>query len=153
MLMPVGSIVGQTTKPAIKVAKTPPPAARPAPTPTGPSTLTGVYTLEQANRGKNVYFGVCKSCHSVESHTGATFAKFWKGKQLSDLYDYVATRMPKSDPGSLAPEDAADVVAYLLRMNAMPVGKDEMYPDVDSLKKFRIEVKPRSTSTAKGTKP
>ena len=65
----------------------------------------------------------------------------------------VLNKMPKNDPGTLAPEDVADVVAYLLKMNTMPVGKEELYPDADSLKKFRIEVKPRSTSTAKGTKP
>jgi mono/diheme cytochrome c family protein len=154
VLVAVNSAHAQATKPAIKVTKAAPPAARTTPTPTGPSTLSGVYTVEQANRGKNVYFGVCRNCHSPESHTGAVFAKFWKGKQLSELYEYVATRMPKSEPGSLAPEEVADVVAYLLRMNTMPVGKEELYPDADSLKKFRIEVKARSgTSTAKGTKP
>jgi hypothetical protein len=62
--------------------------------------------------------------------------------------------MPKNDPGSLAPEDVADVVAYLLKMNALPVGPNEIYPDADSLKKFRIEVKkPSSTTTAKRAKP
>jgi hypothetical protein len=63
--------------------------------------------------------------------------------------------MPKNDPGTLAAEDAADVVAYLLKMNAMPVGKDELYPDADSLKKFRIETKKSgtATTTAKRTKP
>ena len=62
--------------------------------------------------------------------------------------------MPKNDPGRLAPEDVADVVAYLLKMNAMPVGKTELYPDADSLKKFRIDVKSSSgTSTATRKKP
>src|SRR4029077_15059909 len=98
----------------------------------------------------------CKSCHSPESHTGATFAKWWRGKQLSDLFSFVSGRMPKNDPGSLDPSDVADVIAYLLKLNAMPVGKDELYPDADSLKKFRIETKrgsTSSTSTAKRTKP
>jgi mono/diheme cytochrome c family protein len=118
------------------------------------TTLSGVYTNEQASRGRDVYMGSCKSCHSPESHTGATFVKFWKGKQLSELFDFVSTKMPKNDPGSLAPEDAADVVAYLLKMNAMPVGKTELYPDVDSLKHFRIETKRSSgTTSAKRTKP
>jgi hypothetical protein len=60
--------------------------------------------------------------------------------------------MPKNDPGSLAPEDVADVMAYLLKMNQMPVGSAELPPDADSLKKFRIETKPASSS-AKRTKP
>ena len=122
--------------------------------PAQPSTLSGVYTNDQAGRGKQVYAGSCKSCHSASTHTGATVAKWWKGKQLSDLFNFIATRMPKNDPGSLAVEDVADVTAYLLKMNAMPVGPAELPPDADSLKKFRIELK-RSAgpSTAKRAKP
>jgi mono/diheme cytochrome c family protein len=124
------------------------------PTAGAPSTLSGVYTDEQASRGKDVYAGSCRSCHTPASHTGATFNKWWRGKQLSDLFLFVSTRMPKNDPGSLAPDDVADVMAYLLKMNAMPVGKEELPPDADSLKKIRIETKRSSaTSTAKRKKP
>jgi mono/diheme cytochrome c family protein len=119
-----------------------------------PSTLSGVYTDEQASRGKDVYSGSCRSCHTPASHTGATFNKWWRGKQLSDLFLFVSTRMPKNDPGSLAPDDVADVMAYLLKMTAMPVGTAELPPDADSLKKIRIETKRSSaTSTAKRKKP
>ena len=117
------------------------------------STLTGVYTDEQAGRGRNFYLGMCKSCHAPESHTGATFSKYWKGKKLSDLFTFISTQMPKNDPGSLDPGDIADVTAYILKMNKQPVGNDELYPDADSLKKFRIDVKQAGTSTAKGKKP
>ena len=121
--------------------------------PSGPSTLSGVYTSEQASRGKDVYAGSCRSCHTPASHTGVTFAKWWRGKQLSDLFGFISTMMPKNDPGSLAPEDVADVTAYLLKMNAMPTGPAELPPDVDSLKKFRIETKPSRPSPAKRKKP
>jgi S-disulfanyl-L-cysteine oxidoreductase SoxD len=144
MLLPMTLPAGAQTTKASTAAKGPPP----------PSTLNGVYTNEQASRGKDVYFGSCKSCHTPSSHTGATFAKWWRGKQLSDLFSYVSTRMPKNDPGSLADEDVADVIAYLLKMNAMPVGLGELPPDVDSLKRFRIELKRSSTTpTAKRAKP
>jgi mono/diheme cytochrome c family protein len=115
-------------------------AVKKAPDP-GRTTLSGVYTAQQASRGKNVYAGICKQCHTPESHTGATFAKWWAGKQLSDLFMYVTQNMPKNDPGSLAPEEYVDVMAYLLRMNAMPVGKTELPPDPDELQKIRISVK------------
>jgi len=128
------------------------PAAKAPPAPTGPSTLSGIYTDEQSARGRDVYLGSCKSCHAPESHTGATFAKWWRGKRLSDLFGFISERMPKNDPGSLAPEDVADVMAYLLKMNQMPVGANELPADADSLKKFRIETKPASSS-AKRTKP
>ncbi|MGH7616891.1 MAG: c-type cytochrome [Gemmatimonadaceae bacterium] len=122
------------------------------------STLTGVFTDEQAARGRNFYLGMCKSCHAPESHTGATFNKYWRGKKLADLFTFISTQMPKNDPGSLDPDDIADVMAYILKLNAEPTGKDELYGDADSLKKFRIDVKPlkattKGTITAKGKKP
>src|SRR3954469_9530072 len=101
-------------KPANSAAKGPPPS--------GPSTQVGVYTNEQANRGKQVYAASCRSCHSPTSHTGQVFADWWQNKRLADLYNFIATQMPKNDPGTLAPEDVADVVAYLLKMNEMPTG-------------------------------
>ena len=107
----------------------------------GMTTMVGVYTEAQAARGKDVYAGTCKACHAPQSHTGETFEMFWRGKQLSELYTFVSTRMPKNDPGSLAPEDYADVVAYILKLNAMPAGKREIAPSADSLKPYRIEVK------------
>jgi mono/diheme cytochrome c family protein len=113
------------------------------------STLSGVFTVAQAARGKNVYSGSCRNCHTAASHTGATFAKWWAGKQLSDLYVFVTENMPKNDPGSLAPEEYADVVAYLLRMNAMPAGKAELPPDPDELQKIRISLKRRSKSSSR----
>jgi cytochrome c len=129
-------------------------AASAGSTTTSLSTLSGVYTDEQASRGKDVYAGSCRSCHTPASHTGATFNKWWRGKHLSDLFLFVRTAMPKNDPGSLAPDDVADVMAYLLKMNAMPVGKEELPPDPDSLKKIRIETKRSGApSTAKRKKP
>jgi mono/diheme cytochrome c family protein len=116
-------------------------SAAKGPRPTGPSTLVGVYTSEQANRGKQVYAASCRSCHSPTSHTGQVFADWWQNKRLSELYNFIANQMPKNDPGTLAPEDVADVVAYLLKMNEMPTGAAELYPDSDSLKKFWIDTK------------
>ena len=119
-----------------------PSSAANGPRPSGPSTQIGVYTNEQADRGKQVYAASCRSCHSPTSHTGQVFVDWWQNKRLSDLYNYIASEMPKNDPGTLAPEDVADVVAYLLKMNAMPTGKSELYPDTDSLKKFWIDARP-----------
>ena len=146
--LPPQRMVAQTGKAPIKVTKTPPQAT--AKTTVDPnSTLSGVYTKAQATRGRYVYLGACTNCHDASTHSGTVFAQWWKGKQLSELYQYILERMPKNDPGTLAEEDVADVVAYLLQLNQMPVGKNEIYPSVDSLKKFRIDLK-GGTSTAKG---
>jgi mono/diheme cytochrome c family protein len=127
--------------PTAAVIPAPPSSAAKGPRPSGPSTQVGVYTNEQANRGKQVYAGSCRSCHSPTSHTGQVFVDWWQNKRLSELYNYIANQMPKNDPGTLAPEDVADVVAYLLKMNQMPTGSAELYPDADSLKKFWIDAR------------
>jgi len=106
---------------------------------TGRSTLSGVYTVEQAGRGKNLFLGSCKSCHAPESQTGANFSRLWMGKPLLELFKYVNQSMPENDPGSLAPEANADIIAYLLQLNAMPAGKTELMPDTTALRDTRVE--------------
>ena len=103
------------------------------------STLTGVYSEKQAARGQDVYAGMCKSCHAAATHTGVAFEKSWNGHPLSELFGFISTRMPKNEPGSLAPEEYADVLAYLLSINAMPPGTRELQPDSLALKRIRID--------------
>lgn len=104
------------------------------------STASGVYTDEQATRGRDTYQMQCKSCHAPASHTGATFASWWDRKPLSDLYQFVTTRMPKNEPGSLQPDEYADLIAYLLKLNDLPSGSEPLPADSVALKKIRIEV-------------
>jgi len=106
------------------------------------STLTGVYSTEQATRGGDVYAGMCKSCHTAATHTGVAFEKLWNGRPLSELFDYISTKMPKNEPGSLAPEAYVDVLAYLLKLNDMPAGALELPPDTTVLGAIRIELHP-----------
>src|SRR5205823_9077498 len=106
------------------------------------STLAGVYSAQQATRGRDVYAGMCRSCHTAESHTGVTFHKTWDGRSLSELFGYISTKMPKNEPGSLAPEEYADLLAYLLKMNQMPAGPTELPADTVALKTIRIETRP-----------
>jgi S-disulfanyl-L-cysteine oxidoreductase SoxD len=111
----------------------------PPPAPAERSTLSGVYTTEQAARGRDAFLGSCKSCHAPESQTGDNFSRLWMGKSLLDLFKYVSELMPENNPGSLAPEVNADVVAYLLQLNAQPPGKSELTGDHTALKAIKVE--------------
>jgi mono/diheme cytochrome c family protein len=104
------------------------------------STSSGVYTAEQAARGRDLYAMQCKSCHTPASHTGAVFAGWWDRKPLSELYQFVLTRMPKNEPGSLQPDEYVDLIAYLLRLNELPAGTEALPADSLAMKKIRIEV-------------
>ena len=105
------------------------------------STATGVYTDEQASRGRDMYAMQCKSCHTPASHTGVVFANAWDRRPLSDLYQFIVTRMPKNEPGSLQPDEYVDVLAYLLKLNELPSGETALPADSVAMKKIRIEVK------------
>jgi mono/diheme cytochrome c family protein len=104
------------------------------------TTRSGVYTSQQAVRGRDIYLGNCKSCHTPESHTGPAFHATWNRHPLSELYAYIRERMPKNDPGALSDEEYADVLAYVLKMNRMPAGKTELRPDPAAIKRIRIDV-------------
>ena len=102
------------------------------------STLTGVFTVRQADRGQEVHAGMCRSCHTGAMPT-PTFKEKWAGRPLSDLFEYVSTEMPKNSPGSLNPEDYTLVLAYLLQMVGMPAGKDELPADTVALSRIRFD--------------
>ena len=48
----------------------------------GPDDARRRLHREQASRGRDVYLSSCRSCHTPQSHTGATFNKWWRGKHL-----------------------------------------------------------------------
>jgi alcohol dehydrogenase (cytochrome c) len=103
------------------------------------STLGGVYTTDQATRGRNIYLGQCRSCHNPS--TGDAFDRLWGGKTVADLFTYIHESMPPNDPGSLSRTDNADVVSFLLQATGLPAGTHDLPSDRDSLKAIRIEVK------------
>jgi|SRR5690242_20538777 mono/diheme cytochrome c family protein len=113
------------------------------------STQAGVYTAEQAARGQDTYATLCTGCHTAATHTGVAF-EHWDGHSLSELFAYISTRMPKNEPGSLAPEQYADVLAYMLKLNQMPTGTNELPTDTTVLAAIRIDTKP--TTAKRGSR-
>ena len=103
------------------------------------STSQGVYNREQWQRGRDLYAGLCASCHPAVTHVGPIFTKSWAGKKLSDLFGYLRERMPKNEPGSLTDKEYVDVMSYMLRLNGMPAGNDELPADSAALTKVRID--------------
>jgi mono/diheme cytochrome c family protein len=107
--------------------------------------MSGVYTAEQAARGMETYNSICLSCHSLAEQSGTNFSKKWVGFPLWDLFDYLSVNMPQSDPGTLTPKEYAQVVAYMLKFNGMPAGKEEVPTDTVSLKKIKVDTLPVDT--------
>ena len=104
----------------------------------------GVYNDAQARRGEAVFLEACSNCHgrSLEvadmtpALTGDTFMANWDGLTVGDLFDRIRISMPADRPGSLSRQEDADVVAYILRFNEFPSGKEELPREVQILKQI-----------------
>ena len=103
------------------------------------STGQGVYSREQWMRGRDVYAGLCAGCHPAITHVGPIFTTSWAGKKLSDLFGFLRERMPKNEPGSLSEQEYVDVMSYMLRLNGMPAGVEDLPADSVALTKIRID--------------
>jgi mono/diheme cytochrome c family protein len=98
-----------------------------------PSTRKGAYTEGQAEAGAQLYAKRCAMCHGrmLEGtfETPGLQGKFivnWSKAPLRDLYDYLGRAMPQYAPGSLTPDENAKLVAFLLKANALPAGREEL---------------------------
>ena len=111
-----------------------------APLPTGHrSSTAGVYSADQARRGEEAYAGMCMGCHTTAAHMGDVFVSNWAGRPVYDFFDFIRTAMPKTEPGSLTSDEYASIVAYILKLNGMPAGKDALPADSAALAKIRFD--------------
>ena len=108
------------------------PEEEPADKPEEKTVWSGVFTVEQAARGKETAEATCAACHASDmlgdtapALTGDAFIGHWYGAKLTELVDKVET-MPADAPGSLKNEEYADVVAYMLQLNGFPAGQEAL---------------------------
>src|SRR5215472_3634690 len=95
------------------------------------SVLDGVYTQEQANRGKSAYAERCSTCHGAELRggdeapalTGDAFLANWRNHSVNELFDKVRVSMPPDRPGTLSRQQDSDILAYLFAANKFPTSK------------------------------
>jgi mono/diheme cytochrome c family protein len=111
------------------------------------SVWDGVYTPEQADRGKTLYSKECASCHgagldgsgTAPPLAGADFKGNWNGQTADDLFEKIQTSMPADQPGRLSREQNAGILAFLLASNGFPMGSKELPTDAAMLQKIRFE--------------
>ena len=89
----------------------------------------GLYADAQAKRAEAAYGSSCAPCHGPTlggdvgpALAGSRFTARWKDKSIADLFEKIQTTMPASAPGSLTPEQTADLVALVLSTNHYPGG-------------------------------
>ena len=113
------------------------------------TTMDGVYTNDQATRGKTQYSQACANCHMDDLSgsgqalplAGDAFTETWEGQTVADLFDLIHNTMPQDKPGTLSPDATVDVIAYLLQYNKFPAGSAELNNDPAALKNILITKK------------
>ena len=91
------------------------------------------FTRAQANRGRDAFNSACTTCHYSSEFSDQQFKFSWRRRTAGDLYELVATSMPEDAPGSLPPQQYADIIAYFLSMNGMDAGSAELPADAEAL--------------------
>ncbi len=110
------------------------------------STRDGVYTEDQAKQGKTIYDKQCVDCHGVALQgsgknaplVGDEFLSKWTDQTMADLFMKTNSTMPASDPGTLSPDETAQVLAYILSVNKFQPGQKPLPTDPDGLGAIHI---------------
>ncbi len=133
-----------------------------------PSSLPGVFTAAQANRGREVYVSECASCHGIRLNDGAAvalvgpaFLQKWSHPQvtLDDLFFIVQTTMPKNRGGVLPTTDYEAVVAYVMEQNAYPASLESRLTSQEQRRRIHLtasisgSVAPEFIPGTGGTRP
>ena len=116
------------------------------------SVLAGIYTTAQSARGQKVYAEKCVTCHGDKLQgtdtagptlSGADFINGWKDMTVAALLAKISGDMPSDAPGSLKPEEYAEVLAFVLSSNKYPAGSAELPTDPSALKAVKMAAAPK----------
>ena len=97
------------------------------------TTMDGIYTMAQAERGKGLFTSLCERCHSVQEFSGRSFDSIWAGVPAAALYARIANTMPLDQPGSLGIPQVTALMAHIFYENNMPAGDKPLEGDIDWL--------------------
>jgi len=125
------------------------------------SLADGVYTDRQAERGQAIYGQRCSPCHGAMLEgrlgpplTGAEFTADFQAERLGSLVAKIKNTMPANDPGRLAPQQAVDLVAYILQVGKFPTGSVDLSVDEAVLEQITwpagvVQPKPAASAAAR----
>jgi cytochrome c5 len=107
---------------------------------------SGVFSEAQAYRGEKVADTTCIGCHgpkldggdSGPKLVGETFLANWSSQSVGQLFDWLREAMPAEAPGTLSKDDAAAVIAYILKLNKLPPGKLDLPIEPEALGRITI---------------
>ncbi len=106
---------------------------------------TGIFTNEQAERGRANFDIACVRCHGADlagqtapSLKGPRFIGAWENENLYKIFTKIRDTMPPNFGTILPDNDKLDVLTYILRTNDFPTGSQELKVDPDVLESVQI---------------
>lgn len=115
------------------------------------TTWDAVYSEAQAKRGDALYSQYCAACHAPDltgadvapALTGGDFTSNWNDLSLGDLFERMRIGMPADKPGSVSPQDNADILAFMLFKAGFPTGAAELPAQTDVLNQIKFVAQKR----------
>jgi hypothetical protein len=111
----------------------------------GKTVWDGVFTAQQAERGKQAFAANCSTCHgpdlqggNASSLKGDVFMLHWSEDNLNAVFARVKT-MPPRAPVPLTEAVHLDILAHILSVNEFPPGNEEL--EAASLGEIKVESK------------
>lgn len=92
----------------------------------------------QLDVGEQWFKSVCMECHATGNLTNPDFRLAWRGKSAFELFERIRSTMPANKPGTLTQGTYASIVAYLMKVNGMPVGTRRVSSDSSALASIRL---------------
>src|SRR5207253_3250727 len=103
----------------------------------------GVYTNVQAQRGQAIFQERCVPCHGATLGgglgpplTGPDFVSDFGNQPLAQLVGKIKNTMPLNNPGTLTPQQAVDLAAFILQVGKFPAGQTELNADDSALQQI-----------------
>lgn len=110
----------------------------------------GVYTADQAARGKPRFEASCSRCHNNEligsergpALKGNVFWNKYENDSLASLFTLIRDTMPRDGgAGVVSDEVKVDILSYILSRNDIPAGSDELKLNPAILEAIKITKK------------
>jgi quinoprotein glucose dehydrogenase len=108
---------------------------------------SGIYTTDQAARGKQRFETSCIRCHNIAllgsdrgpALKGNTFWGKWENDNLGNLYVKIRDTMPQDGGAAVVSDEAkVDILAYLLQVSGATTGREELKLDTSALEGIKI---------------
>ena len=95
------------------------------------TSMDGIFTAQQAERGAAIFATLCSRCHSVQEFSGSSFDDIWAGVPAAAMYVRIANTMPLDQPGSLGLDQVTALMSHIFNTNGMPAGDTPLPGDMD----------------------